>query len=307
MALAQMASSGLGHGGLRPRRARRVLGDDLVEEVGQVLAVMGRAAGEDLEEDGPEPVDVRAAVDQVVTAFRLFRGHVGGRADLADRRRRLRVPGEADVEDRRLGFLRRLVDHLRQAPVEDDDLAEVPQHDVLRLQVAVDHSPRMPAYRSPGRPRRRCRATSGARGGPRPSGAATVVLGDRAAEGPPSDEPHRIEGLIVRLATRKLIDRYDVGVLELAGDLSFLEEPAPRVGLRCMRGLNFLQRDVAIEVDVVHHPDLAQSPFGMEPGQRVARPLLFGRRGQGGDQHVARSGGKASERPAETRDRRPSE
>ena len=90
------------------------------------------------------------------------------------------------------------------------------------------------------------------------AGPAAMELGDGVAEGLPSQEPHRVERLIVLLAAGQLVDRDDIGVFELAGDLRFLEESAPGFGARGRRGLDFLERDVAIQVGVVRDPDLAR-------------------------------------------------
>ena len=96
-----------------------------------------------------------------------------------------------------------------------------------------------------------------------------MKLGDRLAEGLATDEPHGVERLVVFLAAGQLVDRHDVGMFELAGDLRFLEEPSPVSRVRGRLGLDLLERDLAVEVGVAGEPDLAEAPLGMQPGQSV--------------------------------------
>ena len=109
-----------------------------------LLALVRRPAGEDLEQDRPQPVDVGPRVDQVEPPLGLLRRHVRRRPELPPRLRRLapRLGRHAHLGQRLVGLVGP-VDDLGQAPVEDDHLAEAPQHDVLRLQVAVHHPARV--------------------------------------------------------------------------------------------------------------------------------------------------------------------
>ena len=111
------------------------------------------------------------------------------------------------------------------------------------------------------------------------AGPATMKLGDRVAQVLPSQKAHRVERLIVFLAPGQLVHRNDVGMFELAGDLRFLEEPAPRFRIGDGRGLDFLECDIAIEIGVVGDPDLAQTPFGMQPREGVTQRVALSGRG----------------------------
>ena len=96
-----------------------------------------------------------------------------------------------------------------------------------------------------------------------------VIAGDCLTERPAPDEPHGVERLVVFRSPAELIDRDDVGVLELAGDLGFLEEPALCVGVLRAIAFDLLESDLAVEVGVAGEPDPAQPPLGVDPRQRV--------------------------------------
>src|SRR6185503_1502002 len=96
---------------LRRRRDTVLLA--LRDQLGERLPLEGPATGEELVEDEAERVDVAARRD--LAAGELLGRHVGRRA----RAQRLaRRPGEAEVGD--------------------PDLAAAVEHDVRRLQIAVD-------------------------------------------------------------------------------------------------------------------------------------------------------------------------
>ena len=57
-----------------------------------------------------------------------------------------------------------------------------------------------------------------------------MEFGNGIAQRLAPDETHRVKRLIVFLAASQLVHRDDIGVLELAGDLHFLEESPPRFG-----------------------------------------------------------------------------
>ena len=153
-----------------------------------------------------------------------------------------------------------LAHDLGQAPVEHDHFAVAAQHHVFGLEIAMDDPARV------GIPHRLADLDERFEQLPLQlepigglAGAATMKLGDRIAQGLPSQKTHRVERLIVFLATGQLVDRNDVGMLELAGDLRFLQEPAPRFGVGRRRRFDFLEGDVAIQIGVVGDPDLAQA------------------------------------------------
>ena len=106
-------------------------------------------------------------------------------------------------------------EHLGQPPVHDLDLAELPDHDVRRLQVAVDHPVRV------GVPDRLAdlledgHAAAAVRGRRRRAGrrACRPLMSFMARNGRPSG------------SVPICVDGGDAGVLELAGDLGLVDEP----------------------------------------------------------------------------------
>ena len=172
-----------------------------------------------------------------------------------------------------------LTDDLGQAPVEHDHLAVAAEHHVFGLEIAVDHPPRvriadrltdlderleqLPLQLEPVR---------------RLARAAAMELGNGVAQGLTPHETHGVKRLVVFLAASQLVDRDDVGVLELAGDLRFLEESPPGFGAQARRGLDFLEGHVAVQVGVVCNPDLAEPPLGVQAGERVPQRIALRRR-----------------------------
>ena len=110
--------------------------------------------------------------------------------------------------------------HLGQAPVHHQDLAELPDHHVGRLQVAVDHTAGVGVSDCVAdlvedlqelQPiRRRFRA-----------------LGEQVGESIALDQLHGEVGSTIG-ETAEVVDGHDAGVLELTADLSFLDERAVR-------------------------------------------------------------------------------
>ena len=117
---------------------------------------MQRLAGEDLEQDRAERVDVGRRCRPSCAAHLLGR-HVAGRAE--HRAGLRRAVERSAVADREAASSRSPVEHARDAPVEHVDLAEVAEHDVRRLEIAMDDAARVREARSRGR-RRRTRAAA---------------------------------------------------------------------------------------------------------------------------------------------------
>ena len=87
-------------------------------------AAEGKLAGQHLVEDDPQAVDVAPPVDLAVLAAGLLRRHVGGGAQ------HLAVDGDGDLAGLALG----------QAEVHQVGLAVLVDHDVLGLDVTMDHA-----------------------------------------------------------------------------------------------------------------------------------------------------------------------
>lgn len=100
-----------------------------------------RPTGENLIEDGAQPIDIGKGANQVQTSGRLLGRHVcrGPQHMTGQRRQRIGGLQVLRLHVHRLGRFRQ-ADLLGQSPVDDHDLAEVPQDHVLALEVSM-HDP----------------------------------------------------------------------------------------------------------------------------------------------------------------------
>ena len=117
--------------------------------------------------------------------------------------------------------------------------------------------------------------------------ATLVVIAHGVAQGLAPDETHRVERRLALLPPRDLVDRDDVRVLELAGELGFLQKPLPRLGVLRAFGADLLEGHVAVEVVILGDVDAPQSARCVQSRQGVALAALQ-RRVEGGHQDVAR-------------------
>ena len=233
-------------------------------------------AGQEGVERRPQAVDVAGRADLVPPALRLLRAHVlrrtQCRAGLRERQIGFgQTPGCPGLEGDR-GFLGP-IDRLGQAPIDDQRLAVGAQHDVRRLQVPVQHPAavreihrvadveEMP-QQLPQRQDPLARVAAGVLG--------LMELLDGLLEGLALDEPHGVIRAAVGVAAQA-IDRDDPRVLQPAGDLGLAHEPGPAlraVGVAC---LHLLEGDLAAQLPVVGHEDLAQPAPGVELADLVPR------------------------------------
>ena len=104
----------------------------------------GALAGQEAVEGGAEAVDVAGRAEPVERPRGLLGAHVGRRAErpsrAASRREPLAEEGDA-ARSPALGAGSARADGLGQAPVDDQGLAVLAEHDVARLEVAVEHAP----------------------------------------------------------------------------------------------------------------------------------------------------------------------
>jgi hypothetical protein len=282
----------LGRLRLEAARVRRGLAPRRLQHLQHVVAPVRGPPREELEEDRAQGPHVAPLVDRLEIPPGLLRAHVGGRAHdrAVDGPTEL---GAADPVDLPFDVSTRQVFlpvGLREAPVEDDGLAELAEHDVVRLQIAVDHAPTV----------RVGDALAGGEEGVEVAQALGEIPGaaEGRPEGPPPDLAHHVvEGAVRALA--ELVDRHDGRVLELSGDPGLAEEadggaPARRARAAPPDALlvseELLDRDLPAEVDVevAHHPtDGAAADLGVGLGAQVAA------RGHGGDLDGRGHGGRA--------------
>ena len=187
------------------------------------------------------------------------------------------VPGGLDLggqAEGRLGVVRwplraALTQHLGEAPVHHLHFAERPDHDVLRFQVAVDHPV---GVRVPDR------LTDRLEHGQRVHRGAGLEQG---FEGVALDELHRQERPAVGEFADPVNGR-DAGVLELAGDLRFVDEPHCRAGPRGVPLGQDLDGHLAVQGHVpgaVNHPHAAAADLveQLVPGRRDGGSARRGR------------------------------
>ena len=234
--------------------------------------------GEDLEEQDAERVHVGAGVELVDLAAELLGGHVAGRAHhLADLGLLLGAGG-LDAGGRILG-----AGELGEAPVEQVHLAEVAEHDVARLEIAVQH----PARIGEGH-----RQADAAQGGEEPAlgvgrgqgGVALLQPVEDLGEGLAVEPLHGEEGRAVR-PHPEVVDGDDGGVLELPLHARLALEAHVRVGVGDLLLAEHLHGHVAADADVLAEADHAHAPLAQHALREVARPepLLVERRP--GDAH----------------------
>ncbi|MFO0799706.1 MAG: hypothetical protein U0804_19725 [Gemmataceae bacterium] len=236
---------------LHPRRLRRV-------------PLERRAAGEDDREHGAEAEHVAAGRHLVGRPGRLLGRHVRRRPHHRAGLRvvRVRVAEGAHLRVRRGGV--RVgggavgpaadAEHLGQPPVHHLHLAEGADHDVRGLEVAVDHVvgvgvPDGLAHRL--------------EHGHEPAAVVGRVAAgaEEVVEGVALDELHRQKRAAVGEGA-EVVDRGDAGVLELAGDVSLVGEPAGDAAVRGELRLEELDRHLAAEGGVGGAEDGAHAAAG---------------------------------------------
>jgi hypothetical protein len=183
-----------------------------------------RFPGENLAEDGAQSKHVDTFVEPVGLSAGLFRGHVGG---CTQHRPGPRGIGRTAVTDRQHGVVKTTPlcgsigcagcpQNFGQAPIHDLYLAEAADHDVARLQVAVDYAPRMGIGHGLANLLEDAQEM-------RPVLVRLRALRQERGQRATVDQLHREVRPSVRRSAQ-LVDWDDAGVLELAADLSLFDE-----------------------------------------------------------------------------------
>ncbi len=222
-----------------PRRAR-VAGQRVDQQVLNRVAVVQRLQRQDLEQDGPQRVHVRRGANVIDLSAHLLRRHVARRTDQRAhlRGRQIVAPADAGVE---LDF--RSASNLGHAPVEHIHLAEVAEHHVGRLQIAMHHATAVgEGYRE----------AHLAQGGEQ---AATCVLSFDLGVALAQTRNHLLDGVALHalhgevsltvVPDADVIDRHHAGMLELPLHASFPQEARTRCRQRAVALLDHLHGDVA--------------------------------------------------------------
>ena len=189
-----------------------------------------------------------------------------------------------------------LIEHLGEAPVHDLDLAEAADHDVRRLQVAVDHALRVGVG-----DRLADLLEDGEEPRPVLVGASSRRQERRQRAAP--HQLHRDEQPAVGQPAQ-LVDRHDARVLELPADLRLLDESPDHLGVVAMFLADHLDGQVAAEVEVAALEDGPHAPASQLADELISRgwvgrPVTFHRSGPDQRSVVARirGGGPAPSRP----------
>ena len=178
----------------------------------------------------------------------------------------------------RIGLLVRLTHELGQAPVEDDDLAEVAEDDVVALEVAVQDAARMGVGNGVADGDERGQQAHEVQRLGLPLGPFGMVGVDGAGERAAADEPHRVERLVGVCPGSQLVDRHDPGVLELPGQPGFAEKARRDLGVAGLFREQLLEGHFPVQMAVPRQPNPANPTGGVEAQEGVTRLQRLDRR-----------------------------
>ena len=215
-------------------------GGDLIHDLGMRVAPKGTTPREQLIEDNAQAEEIRAAIDQVALAPGLLGAHVG------------RSPGQP-------GFLAKVLLPQHQPEVGYDRLVRRVEQDIGRLDVAVDQVPRMGVVqRLSDRRHQLGRLPKGhpALTQPLRQAGALDVLGDHVAQ--------------TVISPAYVIDRNDVGVVELGEDLGLGQVDRDVLGAGDPLGVGHLDRHRPAERVVLGQVDRPEPASTQQPDDPVA-------------------------------------
>ncbi len=241
-----------------------------------------RRARQDLAEDRPQGEDVGPLIQRIDLAAGLLRRHVRRGPHYASREREFAVI-PAPCGGYRL-LVRLAADHqpflvsgrvlraqdLGQTPVHHLHLSEATDHDVRRLQVAMDHAPRM-------RVGHRLADRFEDLQEPGMIVGRLVAVGEHFGQSAAPDQLHREVGPSIGEGPQ-LVDRDDPRMLELSADLRLLDEPTDHVGLVAVLLTQHFDGQVAPQIGIMpledhSHPAAADHAEELQPpgAIRIAR------------------------------------
>jgi hypothetical protein len=242
---------------------RRAFGS-VKEDEGRVVGDVGCPSGDDLEEDRAEAPDVAPGVGRITLG--LFGCHVLRRPDDGAGAREIAVAGglggaRDEARGRADALLPRPVGGRHtvsgEAPVDHLGLAELADHDVRRLDVAVHDARRVGEAEGLG----------GGQHGAEETLTGDIGVDDEVGQGAAADDAHRdVKGAVGM--TPDVVHGDDAWVVQTRGD-GGLPCEAGTVGW-FEAGGDLLQRDVATELAVVAEEDAAHAPRAEELASDVA-------------------------------------
>ena len=155
------------------------------------------------------------------------------------------------------------IDRLGQSPVDHQGLAELSQHHVRGLEVAMQHPPAMGIRHDVADPHEVVQHLP--KRDSLPADRARVVkLADSFLERLAAHQSHGVEQATVRVFAQR-VNRHDAGVLEPAGDLGLEQKPRPALPVGRLRSLDQLERDFPIEPAVLGDEHFAQAAACQRP------------------------------------------
>jgi len=263
---------------------REVAPHDLAEQIRQILVVEWCLPSKQAIEGGTKAVDVAGRTQLVDPPGGLLRAHVGGRpeasAQLGPAHVATRLGNQRAVVQRRRGRCGlRPAQTLGQAPVDHQGLAVLAEHDVARLQVAVEDAPAVGVVdrvTDVEEPPQQLQQRQGPLTGIAAFPLGSVKLLDGRLEVVAADEPHRVKRAAVVIGPQA-VDRHDAGVLEPAGDLGLDDEPSALVLVCSMIELDTLEGDDPMQLLVAGDVDLAESAAVVEADNAEAALGVGGR------------------------------
>ncbi len=162
---------------------------------------------------------------------------------------------------------------LGHAPVHHQRLPERPEHDIARLQVAVNDSSAMCIsngiayiHKSLQQPAELASLEIRGRSRVEPTGRRRQVF--------PFDEPHGIARTAISIESQT-VDRHDSGVFQVSRDLGFGDEPLAAHGIAGVLRLDDLESHSSLQFTILGEENLSQTPRGMRPECPITRPLLW--------------------------------
>ncbi len=225
----QIVSRSRGTARIELARTRRLFGKYLHHEHPRIAAER-KLAGEQLEEDHAEAVNIASAVGLVAFAARLLGGHVRRSAEHAAVDRERELAGVA----------------LGQAKIHDVRLAFEIDHHVARLEIAMDDALLVGIVQGAG-------DLSAKLGGlARGEALGREPVSERDAADKVADDVDRV------LGASDFVNAHDVGVAKLRGDAGLAIELLGFCGSELALARD-LDGDGAIELVVVRLPDRAES------------------------------------------------
>ena len=263
------------HPWLDPPRRHDLPPPNPLEDLVDPRAGHRRPAREHLIEDRPEAVDVARRAEPIDRPFGLFGGHVERRADGGTT---FAGKGTAvGLRDPHRPFGRGRVgrggrQQHRQPPVDHHRLAVRTEHDIRRLEVAVEHAPAVgvaDGIADVDEPPQELTQLEGAPGVVRVVATAVMEAVDGIGERFPADQPHRVEGTADGVAA-EAVDGDDPRVLELPGELGLEHELRPaRLAVGVGR-LDLLEGHLTVELVVDRHGHDAEPPLGIRTHDQEA-------------------------------------